>query len=90
MSKPQPPLELRIGRIKAAIWADEAGRKTYHSVSFSRLYRTEGGREWNSDSFRRDDLLLLRKLADQAHTRIVELQADAAAGSASDPDEEAA
>ena len=41
MSKPQPPLELRIGRIKAAIWADEAGRKTYHSVSFSRLYRTE-------------------------------------------------
>ena len=89
MSKPQPPLELRIGRIKAAIWANEAGGQTYHTVSFARLYRTEQG-EWKSTSvFRRDDLLLLRKLADQAHTCIVELQADAAAGAA-DPDEEAA
>ena len=49
MSKPQPPLELRIGRIKAAIWANEAGGQTYHTVSFARLYRTEGGGEWKSD-----------------------------------------
>ena len=89
MSNPQQPVdEVRIGRLKAAVWLNEAEDQNYHTVSFSRLYRTEDG-EWRSTrSFRRRDLLLLRKLADQAHSRIIELQAEAA--DRRNPDEEAA
>ena len=79
MSTPQQPLEVRIGRLKAAIWTNESEGGAYHTVSFARLYRTEEG-EWRSTgSFRRDDLLLLGKLADRTHDRIFELQAEAAA-----------
>jgi hypothetical protein len=44
------------------------------NVKFERLYKDkEGDESWKSSaSFGRDDLLVLRKIADQAHTWIVE------------------
>ena len=70
----QPVTEVRIGSVKAAIWANPTDAGVYHSASFSRLYRTEDG-EWRSTaSFRGHDLLLLAKVADAAHTRILELR----------------
>ena len=43
-----------------------------HNVTFSRLYKD--GDQWKStQSFGRNDLLVLAKVADQAHTRIFEL-----------------
>lgn len=83
----QPELELRLGRLKAPIWTNESEDRTYHTVSFSRLYRNKEG-EWRSTgSFRRGDLLLLAKLADRVHSRLFELQTEAAAA---DPDGKAA
>lgn len=66
----KPVHEIRVGRVKAAIWENEVdeGAKR-HNVTFSRLYKD--GDEWkDSTSLGRDDLLLLAKVADQAHTWI--------------------
>ena len=67
----RPAHEVRLGRIKAAIWANSTENGVRHNVTFSRLYRD--GEDWkDSDSFGRDDLLLLAKVADLAHTWIFE------------------
>jgi hypothetical protein len=71
--KAKPVQEIRIGRIKAAIWANETeGGAIRHNVTFSRLYKPEGEEWQDSSSFGRDDLLLLGKLADRVHSWIYE------------------
>ena len=73
MANPKPISEVRIGRVKAAIWPNETEGRTRHNVTFSRLYKD--GDQWKStQSFSRNDLLVLAKVADQAHSRIFELQ----------------
>ena len=55
--------------IKAAIWENNVGDTLRYNVTFSRIYKNEV--EWKtSDTFGRDDLLVLAKVADQAHTWI--------------------
>ena len=73
MANPKPISEVRIGRVKAAIWPNKTEGRTRHNVTFSRLYKN--GDQWKStQSFGRNDLLLLAKVADQVHSRIFELQ----------------
>ena len=73
MANPKPISEVRIGRVKAAIWPNETEGRTRHNVTFSRLYKD--GDQWKStQSFSRNDLLLLAKVSDLAHSRIFELQ----------------
>lgn len=67
-----PIKTLRIGRIKAAIWENSADQRTFYNVTFARSYLDEEKKWHDSDSFGRDDLLLLSKLADQAHSFIYE------------------
>ena len=72
-NKTKPVHEVRIGAIKAAIWANETEAGIIrHNVTFARLYKGEQNECVSSESFGRDDLLLLGKVADQAHTWIVE------------------
>jgi hypothetical protein len=60
-----------MGRIRAAIWENETQNGSRHNVTFSRLYKD--GDQWkDSQSFGRDDLPLLTKVADVAHTWIFE------------------
>ena len=76
MANPKPISEVRIGRVKAAIWPNGTDGRTRHNVTFSRLYKD--GDAWKrTQSFGRNDLLLLAKVADQAHSRIFELQQEA-------------
>ena len=73
MANPQPVAEVRIGRVKAAIWKNGTEERTRHNVTFSRLYKD--GEQWKrTQSFGRNDLLTLAKVAAQAHSRIFELQ----------------
>ena len=73
--KSKPVAEVRLGNIKAAIWKNETEAGTRHSVTFERLYRE--GDAWRSTaSFGRDDLLLLAKVADLAHSKIHELKSE--------------
>jgi hypothetical protein len=72
-SKKRPVKELRIGVVRAAIWRNDGDNGVWHNVTFERLYRD--GEEWKSSaSFGRDDLLVLAKVADMAHTWIVETE----------------
>jgi hypothetical protein len=65
----RPVHEIRMGRVRAAIWENNSQNGTRHNVTFSRLYRD--GDQWkDSSSFGRDDLPLLVKVADQVHTWI--------------------
>ena len=67
----KPVHEIRLGSIKAAIWANDTQNGVRHNVTLQRLYKDEA--EWkSSDSFGRDDLLLVAKVANMAHTWIFE------------------
>ena len=67
----QPVHEIRMGRIKATIWANETSSGIRHNVSIVRIYKD--GDEWNqTNSFGRDDLPLVGKVSDIAHTWIFE------------------
>jgi hypothetical protein len=71
MPKQQPVHEVRIGSVKAAIWENRTDTGTRFNVTLARIYKD--GETWNStESFGRDDLLLLTKVIDQAHTWIFE------------------
>ena len=68
-NKTKPIHEVRLGYIKAAVWKNETEAGVRYNVTFSRLYKD--GDQWGStESFGRDDLLLLAKVADQAHSWI--------------------
>lgn len=68
-SNNKPAKEFRLGRIKAAIWANPTESGTRHNVTVKRLYKEED--QWkDSDSFGRDDLPLVAKVLDMAHTWI--------------------
>ncbi len=67
----RPVHEIRMGRIKAAIWENETQNGSRHNVTISRLYKD--GDDWkDSTSFGRDDLPLVEKVADRCHTWIFE------------------
>ena len=69
MANEKPVHEVRLGKVKAAIWRNESEIGTRFGVTFSRIYKTESGWE-SSSSFGRDELPLLAKVADMAHTWI--------------------
>ena len=66
----KPIHEVRLGAIKAAVWKNETETSgPRFNVKFSRIYKD--GNDWKTtDSFGRDDLLLLAKVADQTHSWI--------------------
>jgi len=65
----RPVHEIRLGRVKAAIWENTTNEGIRHNVSISRIYKD--GDTWkDSTSFGRDDLPLITKVVDIAHTWI--------------------
>jgi len=65
----KPVHELRLGLIKAAIWENTVGDNLRYNVTFARIYKNEA--EWKGiRHLWPDDLLLLAKVADQAHSWI--------------------
>ena len=47
---------------------------TFHSVTFERRYRDAEGNWHSTHSYEASDLLLLAKLSDQVHSKILELR----------------
>ncbi|MDA7979466.1 MAG: hypothetical protein MPJ50_11940 [Pirellulales bacterium] len=75
--KSGPVHEIRLGRIRAAIWANDTQNGTRHNVTVTRLFKD--GDEWkDSSSFGRDDLPLVAKVLDRCHSWIFEESAAAA------------
>ncbi len=58
-----------MGRIRAAIWQNQTDTGVRHNVTISRLYKD--GEDWkDTTSFGRDDLPLVAKVCDLAHSWI--------------------
>ncbi len=69
-NKTKPIHEVRLGAIKAAVWRNETETGVRYNATFSRLYKE--GDQWKStESFGRDDLLLLAKVANDTHSWIM-------------------
>ena len=65
----RPIHEIRLGHVKCAIFANETQAGVRHNVKLSRLYRD--GEKWaTTQVFGRDDLPLVSKVTDLAHTWI--------------------
>lgn len=70
----RPAHTIRYGAVLAAVWRNEVDRgnasRPIYGVTFSRSYK-DGENAWKeSTSFGGDDLLVLAKVADEAHTWI--------------------
>lgn len=75
----RPAHTIRYGAVRAAIWRNvvdngNASRPMY-SATFTRSYKDDQNNWKESSSFGLDDLLLLAKAADEAHTWITRQRA---------------
>ena len=69
----KPIHEIRLGAIKATLWQNDTENGVRYNVTFGRLYKD--GADWRvTESFGRDDLLQLAKVADLAHSFIFQKQ----------------
>ncbi len=75
----KPVRTFRLGRIKASVWLNGTGEKPFHNVTFARTYTGEDQQPHDTASFGRDDLPLVAKVANQAHSFIFEQRAEAKA-----------
>ena len=74
MSKQKPVHEIRLGRVKATIWQNPTDNGTRYNVAVCRLYKD--GENWKqTSSFGRDDLPLVAKVSDLAHSWIYQQSA---------------
>ena len=66
-AKDKPIHEVRIGKIKAVIWANQTESGVRHNVTLRRLFKRDATSQWeSSDSFGRDDLLLVAEVCREA------------------------
>ena len=69
--KVKPVHQVRFGAVKAAVWRNDTENGVRFNTTFARIYKD--GDNWRStESFGRDDLLLVAKAADLAHSWIHE------------------
>jgi hypothetical protein len=86
-AKQRPVHEIRLGRVRAAIWENHTDNGVRHNLTLTRLYKD--GDQWkDSASFGRDDLPLVAKVVDLAHTWIFEQAATSSGNAESDSSEE--
>ena len=79
--KTKPIHEVRLGTIKAAVWKNETETGARYNVTFGRIYKD--GDSWRtSDSFSRDDLLVVEKVAGRTFAWIHQQEQEDAAAKA--------
>jgi hypothetical protein len=67
--KNKPVHSIRLGSIQASIWLNKKDKSEWHTVTVIRS-SLEDGKWVRSDTFSRDDLPLVTKVVDMAHTWI--------------------
>jgi len=67
MGTKRPTHEIKLGKIRAAIWANESEKHNlWFNVTVTRLYKDNG--DWkDTSSFGRDDLPIVNKAIDMAY-----------------------
>lgn len=80
MTQRRPAHEIRLGTIRAAVWANETPpKRIWFAVTVSRMYR-DGDRWKDTSTFRRDDLPVVAKIMDMAYAWIWDHQSAASNG----------
>ena len=74
MAKNQPVHEEKLGRMKAVVWENQGPNGSIFNVTFSRLYK-DGDDCKESQSFGRDDCLVVARLAEIVAVWIYRYQA---------------
>ncbi len=65
-AKPRPVHEIRLGRIKCALWANETENGLRYNCTVSRIYKDQNGAWQRSTSFGLQDLPLVSRVSDLA------------------------
>lgn len=73
----KPVHEVRLGRIRAAVWLNDTETGPRYNVQITRLYKDQKDKWKDSTSFGREDLPLVAKVADMAMVWIYENPAGA-------------
>jgi hypothetical protein len=84
----KPAAKVTLHPVSAAIWRNQNPNGVFYSVTFERSFKDDAGKWQSSSTFNANDLLLLAKVADQAHSEIFKLRANDR--QAHQPDEDAA
>lgn len=72
----QPADKVRHGNVHATIWKNvNAEGKAWYSTTVQRTFKDKKGKWRPTDSFSRDDLLIVSEVATAAYNRIRELEA---------------
>ena len=72
----KPAARINLHPVSAAIWRNKNQKgDVFYSVTFERSYKDDDGTWQSSSSFSLSELLLLSKVADQAHSKVYELRA---------------
>lgn len=74
MQKNKPVQMFRLGRIKAAIWANQKQGRNWYTITVSRSYRDEHGGWQDTGGFTLSDIPLVSKVLEHAYTYLYDLQ----------------
>jgi hypothetical protein len=83
----KPAAKVTLYPVTAAIWRNQNQSGVFYSVTFEKAFKDDAGKWASSSTFNAADLLLLAKVADQAHSEIYKLRAS---DRQAQPDEDAA
>lgn len=73
----KPTARIALHPVSAAIWKNDGNKgEAFYNVTFERRYRDDSGNWQSSTSFSSNDLLLLAKVADLAHSEVFRLRAN--------------
>lgn len=73
----KPVSKVALYPVSAAIWRNDNGKgEAFYNVTFERSYKDDAGNWQSTASFSLNDLLLLAKVADRAHSEIFKLRAN--------------
>jgi len=72
----KPAAKVTLYPVSAAIWRNQNTSGVFYSVTFERSFKDDAGKWQSSPTFNANDLLLLAKVADQAHSEIYKLRAN--------------
>jgi hypothetical protein len=64
--KQKPIHEVRLGRVRAAVWENASEKRSWRKVTFSRLFKDKSNQWQDTNSFAKEDLLFLAEVARQA------------------------
>jgi len=71
----KPAATVKLHPVYGAIWRNQNAKGVFYSVTFERSYKDDAGNWQTSSTFGANDLLLLAKVSDLAHSEVFKLRA---------------